>query len=115
MKPDAAEALKWYSKAADKGNEDAQFSLGWMFMKGRAPLSIMKKRPCYSGSADKDHDGAEWALGQLYLEGKGVRKDYLEALKWFKKAGDRARSAQCSISPAFTRKEGAIPGLQAGF
>ena len=35
MKQDYAEALRWYRKAADQGDADAQFSLGFEHYEGR--------------------------------------------------------------------------------
>ena len=43
-----AEAAKWYRKAAEQGQVDAQYNLGWM-----------------------------------YEEGSGVKRNYVQAYKWF--------------------------------
>src|SRR4051812_37630388 len=36
---------------------------------------------------------AEFSLGFIYAQGNGVKKDYNEAIKWFKKAADAGDAA----------------------
>lgn len=52
---DDAEALKWFSKAASKEDQDAQFHLGLMYDKGRGiSQRYAEAIKWYSKVADKD-------------------------------------------------------------
>ena len=63
MKKDYGEALKWYQKAADQGNSDAQFILGFMYSKGDGVKKDYGEalKWCQK-AADQGHDGAQAVL-----------------------------------------------------
>lgn len=67
---DPCEAARWYKKAADLGNRDAELLLG-----------LIDAHQQYS-------------IGLMYEEGDGVRKDYEEAVEWYREA------ASVGYSPA---------------
>ena len=60
-------ALKWYRKAAESGDPDAQVVLGQI------------------ASGDPD---AQVVLGQKYADGDGVDQNYQLAAQWFRKAAE---------------------------
>ena len=82
---DYAEALKWFKKAASKGNAQAQYRLGKMYSKGQgvtpAPnLAFM----WYSMAAENGHSKALDAIDDKLLiavKGKKGRKGGLSSLK----------------------------------
>jgi TPR repeat protein len=84
----AAEAAKWYRKAADQGHAEAQYQLGDLYYStvngGEAEAAKW-----YRKAADQGHAEAQYQLGDFYAEGTGVAKDEVEAIKWFRKAADQ--------------------------
>ena len=59
----AAQALSWYTKAANKGNEVAQFYLGTHFESKR---NYKQAVAWYQKAAAKNHEGAFYKLGECY-------------------------------------------------
>jgi len=84
----AAEAAKWYRKAADQGHAEAQYQLGDLYYStvngGEAEAAKW-----YRKAADQGHAEAQFHIGDCYAEGTGVAKDEVEAIKWFRKAADQ--------------------------
>ena len=94
--------MKWYRKAAEQGNADAQFGLAIVLGGDKLPVpytnSISDKRliDIVEGgewcrkAAEQGHVGAQKLLALCYEEGKGfaVARDAAEAVKWYRKAVD---------------------------
>ena len=61
------EAIKWYKKAADQGNADAQYELGYMYDLGLGELiqSYIEARKWYRFAADQGHMGAKKRLQEI--------------------------------------------------
>jgi TPR repeat protein len=90
VKANKAEASKWYGKAADQGNADAQFKLATLFHEGAPGL---KKNPdraakLYEAAAKQGHVEAQNWLGYCYQHGLGVAQDDAKAVEWYRKAAD---------------------------
>ena len=90
---DDAEAVQWYRKAAEQGNDSAQWRLGLMYAAGEGVL--------------KDH--AEAVRWFRLAAGKGVLKDFVLAHMWSNIAGAngyaRARKLRDSLERDMTRAE----------
>lgn len=92
--PDKERGRKWLSMAAESGNAEAQFSLGLMYFQGEiAPPQDAEKSDALAAAvslfrqaAQQDHSDAQLYLGQMYENGMGVRRDRVEALKWYQLA-----------------------------
>lgn len=72
---------------AEKGNVDAQYTLGVRYLKG----DKLKKNPKKAvkwvrKAAEQDHAGAQYQLGVMYRDGVGVPKSESEAIKWLRLA-----------------------------
>lgn len=85
-----AEASKWYGRAADQGNAEAQFKLATLFHEGAPGL---KKNPdraakLYAAAAKQGHVEAQNWLGYCYQHGLGVKQDDKTAVEWYQKAAD---------------------------
>jgi uncharacterized protein len=90
---DYAEAMKWYRKAADKGNARAQFNLGFMYYDGKGvPQNYAEAMKWFRKAADQGHARAQFNLGFMYYDYKGVPQNYAEALKWYRKAADQGHA-----------------------
>lgn len=88
-----AEAEKWYRKAAEQGDDEAESRLGEMYQDGEGVLrDYGEALKWYRLSADHGNLGAQFRLGEMYEEGRGVPQGYVndfEAVKWYRKAATR--------------------------
>jgi TPR repeat protein len=96
---DEVEAFKWCRKAADQGNVQAQYSLGYCYfncqlfpftptMKG-VTKDDAEAVKWWRKAAEQNNASAQYSLGASYANGQGVAKDQVEAVKWFRKAADQ--------------------------
>lgn len=87
---DYALALKWYSRAAEKGDPEAMSKLGVMFAEG---LGVQKNQALalglYRKAAEQGSGEAQGRLGLAYAYGMGVPQDYGTALSWLQKGAAR--------------------------
>ena len=84
------EAVRWYHKAADQGNANAQYSLGLMYHYGTGvPQSYEEAATWYRKAADQGNAAAQNNLGWMYHNGYGVPQSYDEAVTWYRKAADQ--------------------------
>ena len=57
--------------------------------------------------ADQGNDGAQFALGCMFRDGNGVKQNYFEASKWYRKASDQGNArAQYALGVAFALGQG---------
>jgi TPR repeat protein len=81
VKRDYKKAFKWNSKAAEQGDEFAQFRVAWAYANGQGVKKDDKKAvKWYTKSAEQDNDVAQNNLGYMYEHGRGVKKDYKKAV-----------------------------------
>ena len=92
--PDYAEAFKWFMSAADKGNTEAQYLTGVMYMQGQGTeKSVPKALQAFSRAAEGGHASAQYVVGQSYYKGLGIRRNRSEARKWLTKAAANGNQA----------------------
>ena len=92
--PAPEEAKKWYLKAAEQGNADAQFCLGRFYtedsdedtLSDEAYRWYSEAARGYREAADRGDTEAQYRLGVMYERGWGVQKSEQEALRWYRKA-----------------------------
>jgi TPR repeat protein len=100
---DDAEALRWYSGAAGKGDARAQYALAFAYGNGEGVQQDHEKALSWlHKAAERGSAEAEYMLGNMYREGNGnVARDYAEAIRWFRRGSDlgdkRARLALVSM------------------
>ena len=89
--------------AAEQGDADAQFNLGWRYDCGDGVEKNPKKAvELYRKAADQGHAGAQNNLGMCYLEGNGVEKNPEKAVELFRKAADQDEAyAQNNLGECF--------------
>lgn len=87
---DYSEAAKWYRKAAEQGNAEAQYRLGYMYhlCYGFA-TDYSEAMKWYRKAAEQGYVRAQCNLGLMYHNGNGVAKDLNEAKRWYQKAADQ--------------------------
>ena len=87
---DAAEAVKWYRKAAEQNYGYAQYNLGYCYDNG---IGVTKDATeavrWYREAAKNNNAWAQCNLGMCYYEGRGVTKDVVEAVSWYRKAAEQ--------------------------
>ena len=92
------EAAKWYRRAAEQRNTDAQLRLGHYLLTGKPHMAKDKKIVAESTkegvrwltkAATQGHATAQCELGQCYEGGVGVKMDKLEAYKWYRLASKK--------------------------
>lgn len=76
-------------QAAERGDSDAQYSLGNMYMRGRPGLEkdVWTAVKWYKKAAAQGHKDAQFYLGEMYEKGRDVNQDYGEAIAWYEKVG----------------------------
>ena len=90
---DYAEAAKWFSMAAEKGEANAQIYLGVMYENGEGVTQdYSEAMKWYRKAAEKGEAVAQFNLGLMYNDGKGVDQDYAEALKWYRMAAEQGNA-----------------------
>lgn len=88
-----AEAQKYWSKAAEKGNPHGYFNIGILYLYGNGVEKDVNKTINYwTQSADLDNSHAMVALGNLYFDKKALTRDVKNAYLWFKKAVDNGNT-----------------------
>lgn len=105
---DYKNALLYFSKAAKKGNDKAQYELGLMYQMGR---SVNKNTPeaikWWQKSAKQGNVQALFALGWMYDSGDGVNEDNVEAKNWYLKAAEQGYDgAQLNLGILYADGEG---------
>ena len=84
---DYAEAVKWWRKAADQGDAEAQLSLGICYKNGQGVTQDYAEAvKWYRKAADQGHAWAQNNLGVCYYNGQGVTKDLDKAKELWRKA-----------------------------
>lgn len=90
---DNAAAARWFLKAAEQGDANAQFILGQRYSK-----DVAEAVKWFSKAAEQGHGEARMNLGGIYIAGKGVLKNSTEAAKWFLLSAEQGNpAAQCQI------------------
>jgi len=84
---DYKEAVKWYTKSADRGYAQAQFELGFCYAEGLGVTKDEKEAvKWYIKAAEQGVAQAQENLAISYNNGQGVTKNEKEAVKWWTKA-----------------------------
>ncbi len=87
MRRQDTEAAKWFRKAAEQGEPQAQFGLGVMYANGRGvPQDYAQAMKWFRAAVDRGNLAPSFYLGLFYENGLGVAKNDAEAVKWYTKA-----------------------------
>ena len=106
---DPAKAVEWFQKAAEQGNVQAQFSVGYMYAaaEGGFERNLPKAVEWYRKAAEGGHANAQVNLGNMYRSGDGVSKDLPMTLYWFQKAADQGYAmAQIAMAGMYANGDG---------
>ena len=95
-KGDYKTALSIFEDLASKGDAEAQYNLGVMYVKGEGVRQDYKKAiEWYEKAATKGDASAQYNLGVMYYNGQVVKQDYKKAKEWFGKACDGGYQKGC--------------------
>ncbi len=83
------EAIRWYTRAAEQGFAKAQVCLGKHYASSALFSDQERAVKWYKKGAEQGDGGAQVELGLCYSEGKGVKKNKIEAMDWYKKVADQ--------------------------
>ena len=102
------DAFKFLSKAAEHGEDEAQFFLAIMYYEGKGvEQNYAEAFKWSSKAAGQGNVMAQSLLGGLYYEGIGVSQNYVEAFKWFSKAAKQGNAfAQNGLGVMYDNGEG---------
>ena len=105
---DYAKAVKWFRKAAEQGNADAQLNLGFMYNRGQGVLqNYAEAVEWYRDAADQGYARAQFNLGLMYHKGEGVPQDGAEAVMWYRKAAEQGfADAQLNLGLMYGKGRG---------
>ena len=81
-------------KAAEQGNVDAQYNLGFMYDNGEGvPEDDTEAVRWFRQAAEQGNVDAQYNLGFMYVKGEGVPEDDAEAVRWFRQAAEQGHAA----------------------
>ena len=82
---DLNESLKWFKMALKHGRVESLNSIGYIYEHGAAdfPSDLNQSLQCYREAAEKNDGLGQLNLGRMYQQGFGVKKNPVEAYKWF--------------------------------
>ncbi|KTW32082.1 uncharacterized protein T551_00764 [Pneumocystis jirovecii RU7] len=86
---DPKKSITWYSRAAEKGNPDAELGLSGWYLTGAEGVLEQSDREAYlwaKKAAEKGLTKAEYAVGYYLEAGIGVKSNRTEAKMWYKRA-----------------------------
>ena len=87
---DYIEAVKWFRKAAEKGNPNAQCNLAVCYEDGNGvPQDDIEVVKWTRMAAEQGHAIAQCVLARRYESGEGVDSDKVEAYKWFRLSAEK--------------------------
>ena len=95
-KGDYSKALEFFEKAADQGNAEAQYYLGYMYENGfgveQSWKNWQKAAEWYQKAADQNYAPAQYGLGNLYMYNRGVTVSFETAAEWYLKAAEQGNA-----------------------
>lgn len=82
-------AVRWFFKAALRGDSEGQRCVGEMFMKGLGvPQDYKAAMYWLNEAAEQGNGNAQFLIGGLYSAGQGVSKSYFLATVWYLRAAN---------------------------
>ncbi|GAB4257980.1 MAG: hypothetical protein Kow0092_05270 [Deferrisomatales bacterium] len=112
-----AQAAHWWQRAAQGGDDRAQYGLGALYWSGRGvPKDPARAARWWRKAAEQGHADAQYLLGLLYGKGRGVPRDPAEAARWWTRAaGGGQADAQYGLGALYLKGQGVArdPGAAA--
>ena len=84
VKDRSQKATDWYRKAAEQGNADGQYYLGWRYKDGKGvPKDLKQAFHWFLKAAEQGNFRAQNEVGVCYGKGQGVTKSASDAVDWY--------------------------------
>lgn len=105
---DYAEALRWYLRAADAGDVDAQYNICRITSQGLGvPADYSEALKWCSKAADSGDEFGQLGMGLIYENGTGVPQDFAKAAEWYRKSAEQGNpAAQLSLGAMYSDGRG---------
>lgn len=93
---DIAESVKWYLKAAERGDAEAQNRVGGLYSLGTGVRKdAIEATKWFRKAAEQGYADGQTMLGYSYDDGSGVRQNKITAKEWFGKGCDGGSQWGC--------------------
>ncbi|MBO6224712.1 MAG: sel1 repeat family protein [Psychrobacter sp.] len=114
---DSAKAFNWYKKAAQAGNQDAQFSLASMYESGDGiDQNYALAKNWYEKAAAQGDSDSQYVLGSMYYNGTGVAQNYTTAFNWYQKSANQGNmAAENNLGDMYRKGEGVAQDVKKAF
>jgi hypothetical protein len=87
LQENPAEAARWWSKAAERGDLDAEVALAIKMINGQGvPQDLARGRHLCDEAAKHFEHRAEYCMGYIYQHGLGVARNDKKARNWYERA-----------------------------
>ncbi len=82
-------------KAAEQGDEVAQYNLGVMYYLGDGIKQDYEKAfYWFQKAAEQNYAPAQYNLSVMYKNGEGIKQDYEKAFYWYKKSQELMKNKE---------------------
>ncbi len=110
-----AHTIEQLKKAANQGNKEAQFQLGFDYYEGVGVKQDYKEAVYwFSKAAEQGNVDAQHNLGVMYYNGEGVAQDYKAAVQWYSKAAQQGHAdAQFNLGNMYREGQGVAQDYKA--
>jgi TPR repeat protein/predicted secreted protein len=107
-------AVKEFTRLAEKGDDNAQANLGYMYYAGEGvPQDYEKAVYWYRKAATQGNKDAQYNLAVSYAFGEGTKQDLTEAAIWYRRAGEQDHVvSQYSLAISYAYGEGVPQDLK---
>jgi hypothetical protein len=90
VQPDYQRAMKLFRAAADTGNAEGQYQVGYLYQLGEGgAVDQTEALRWFHKAANQGNPKAQYELGASFAKGWNEKQDYSEAMKWFSKAAEQ--------------------------
>ena len=90
VEDELSEAMRWFRRAADQGYAGGQIKSAKCTATAMVySVATLRRSAGFANPQIKVTTLAQDNLGVMYRDGLGVRRDYAEAVRWFRKAADQ--------------------------
>ena len=111
---DYKEAIKWYKRAADKGDAISQLNLGYLYQKGLGTQPNYRMAiQYYKMAAQQGNIHAQCNLANCYMYGTKNVLDEKAAIKWYLRAAENGSAeAQYNLGICYDNGYGVEPNMR---
>lgn len=103
---DEAEAVLWFTRAAEQGEPNAQVNLGSAYLKGKGTAVDFEKAAFwFRRAAEQGFAAGQFNLGLCYAKGRGVAQNDGIAVEWYRKAAIQG-SVQAQVNLGVAHESG---------